>query len=63
MDVIGAHIRPHIARSTCIRLMFQAIVAKLHSPNSLDPHSAAVAHFDVNAVHVDNGVQRIEWAR
>lgn len=28
----------------------------------LDPHSAVIAHLDVNAVHVNDGVQRIEWA-
>ena len=33
--VIGAHHCPHAARSTCMRLMFQAMVTKLHSPWAL----------------------------
>jgi hypothetical protein len=29
----------------------------------LDPDCSVVAHLDVNAVHVDDGVQRIQWPR
>ena len=28
----------------------------------LDPHGPAVAHFDVDAIQIDDGVQRFQWA-